>query len=440
MISIFRVIKIGIQDFWRNIWLSFATISVITFTFLIISSLFVLNVAIQAAGESIRQKMDIAVSLKDPIDVLDILSYKIFLKNISENDQKNYTFEFDVSDILPYSQIIESGEGKLVGKKIVFSNLQIKAKEEISLIFKLKILPKNKWPSVTIPPKIEERISPSFLDVKITILNETKNIDVFSVSDSEKRKMPLLGEIIYLLGGRYINLVEEAKERLASSKETKEVTYISKEVALERFKKERLEYQFLIEYATLKNPLPASLEIKVENPEKIEEIEQIVESDYFKPIIKEISYQQKRNKVIVERLILISKFVKTAGFFLSVFFFIISLLIIINTIKINLFSRRESIEIMKLVGASPLFIKGPFFVESLVYGLISAFISFILLYPVLIAYIIPRLTAYIGEGNLQVSQFFSSNISKIFILLIFLGMFIGGFSSLLATRKYLKKY
>lgn len=439
MTSFFRIIKMGLQDFYRNLWLSIVTISVITFTLLLISSLFVLNITIKTAQQSIQEKMDIAVYLKDPIDVWDEITYNIYAKNTSGNDQKNYTFFYDLSDVLPFFEVKDVGGSEIKDGKIYFKEAIFNNGQEKKYKIKFKVLPRNKWPSETIIPYLKQPNNSSGIEFKVTIFNETKNLDIFSDKDVEKRKMPFWGEITLLMGDRYSLVIKDIKENLLRIENVKEIKYVSKKDALERFKKENFDPK-LIEYATIKNPLSASIEIRTKNPEIRNDIENLFKKPEYQAVIKNISWEQEYNKKIAEKLASLTKFLRTFGFGVSVFFIVISLLIIINTVRINLFSRKDTIEIMKLVGASPWFIKGPFLIEALVYGFISSLTSFILFYPILIYSIIPSLDRYISSESISILKYFHSNIFEIFLLQLLTGIFISFFAALFSLNRYFKKY
>lgn len=129
-------------------------------------------------------------------------------------------------------------------------------------------------------------------------------------------------------------------------------------------------------------------------------------------------------------------FAERAGIVASVVFIIISSLIVFNTIRMAIFNRKEEIQMMKLIGADRSFIRGPFIVEAVVYGVIAAVIATALgvaalyasrdtlaAYDVAVAPTVAAITAYIG---------------LVLIIMIAIGALIAIVSSLLATRKYLK--
>ncbi|TES96585.1 ABC transporter permease [Patescibacteria group bacterium] len=228
------------------------------------------------------------------------------------------------------------------------------------------------------------------------------------------------------------------KGRLENLSEVKGVEYVSREQALERFKAEHQDDALVLD--SLKgddNPLPASLEIKAENPEQYELITQALEDPFYKLLIAEDGISYYQNKTKIDRLVSITTFMRRTGLGVSLGFIVIALLVVFNSIRVTIYTRREEIEIMKLVGASNWYIRWPFVLEGVMYGIFAMLISFLVIVP-LVYYLSPRVLNYLGGENLGlISSFWYS----IFILGVFqfiTGILIGTLSSLLAIRQHLK--
>ncbi len=228
------------------------------------------------------------------------------------------------------------------------------------------------------------------------------------------------------------------KGRLENLSEVKGVEYVSREQALERFKAEHQDDALVLD--SLKgddNPLPASLEIKAENPEQYELITQALEDPFYKLLIAEDGISYYQNKTKIDRLVSITTFMRRTGLGVSLGFIVIALLVVFNSIRVTIYTRREEIEIMKLVGASNWYIRWPFVLEGVMYGIFAMLISFLVIVP-LVYYLSPRVLNYLGGENLGlISSFWYS----IFILGVFqfvTGILIGTLSSLLAIRRHLK--
>ncbi|MEK7548942.1 MAG: permease-like cell division protein FtsX [Patescibacteria group bacterium] len=224
------------------------------------------------------------------------------------------------------------------------------------------------------------------------------------------------------------------KKSLSSMTEVKGVEYISRDKALEIFKaRHEGDETIVAALGELKeNPLAASLNIKAYNPQDYAVIDAYLKTESFKPLIDKISYAQ--NAMVIERLVKIIDTVKRLGLFLTIMFSSIAVLITFNTIRLAIYSNREEISIMRLVGASNFFTRGPYLVEGIIYGLIAGFLSFGVFVPV-IYFIAPYIKTFIPEMNLWV-YLYSNSLILIGYQILF-GVILGVISSSIAIRKYL---
>lgn len=185
------------------------------------------------------------------------------------------------------------------------------------------------------------------------------------------------------------------------------------------------------------NALPASFQVKAKDPKKLDSIIAITSQAPYAAMLDPTappSYSGQ-NKDTINNIVRISNFFKTTGLAASVIFVIISTLIIFNTIRMAIFTRKEEIEIMKLVGATKWFIRGPFLFEAALYGIVAAFIAATLSYALLLG-IGPKLSSYIDVQS--TISFFRTYPLLIIVGELVIGVFIGAFSSLLAMSRYLK--
>lgn len=148
------------------------------------------------------------------------------------------------------------------------------------------------------------------------------------------------------------------------------VTFQSKDQALEIMKKEWEEDAYLLEGLET-NPLPNTIVVQLED---IEYADLVVENVKGLPGIEEIKY----NKDIIEKLVLFANYVRGGGLIIIGILVFVSVFIISNTIKITVTARRREIDIMKYVGATNGYIRGPFIIEGLLFGLIGAIISILI--------------------------------------------------------------
>ncbi|OQA03862.1 MAG: Cell division protein FtsX [bacterium ADurb.Bin400] len=225
---------------------------------------------------------------------------------------------------------------------------------------------------------------------------------------------------------------------LLSRSDVKSVEYVSKEKALELWRERYREEKELRDVVSeTDNPLPRSLEIKTQKLEDLENINELLSSSDYKPLIKtENGISYKKNKDVIDRLVRITSFIKLAGWNMSFIFMLISVLIIYNTIRLTIFARREEIEIMKLVGASDWYVRGPFIIEGVGYGIIAAIFSTVIYYFALII-AMPKVEQFLGVYNLS-AQYFGLSIWFIAFLQVAIGLGLGSLCSLMAVRNHLK--
>lgn len=216
------------------------------------------------------------------------------------------------------------------------------------------------------------------------------------------------------------------------------VEYSSREEELEKFKArhedDELTIQALDEIGG--NPLGAVLNIRAKQTSQYEGIARFLEEERSQSdasIIDKINYN--RNKVAIDTLSKIIDASKQLGFAIVIFAVSLALLITFNTIRLTIFMAREEIAVMRLVGASRRYIRGPFVVAGLMYGFVSTIISSFIVIPVL--YWAGPYTEGIGTG-INVFNYYISNIFYITGVVLLSGLVIGSISSYTAVKKYLK--
>lgn len=219
--------------------------------------------------------------------------------------------------------------------------------------------------------------------------------------------------------------------------QVKSVKYISKSEALEIWKNLPTSERIKQLVTSEKNPLPRSLQVKVIRPEALDKISDFLLAKKHQEIIREGGVSYQKNKIIVKRLTDITKFIKQVGILLSGLFLLISFLVMYNTIRLTILSRKDEIEIQRLVGATNRFIEGPFVVEGIFYGFLATVISTLICY-FLARFISPMIIRYLGEVSFNIEQFFISNLLSIFAIQFFIGTFVGSICSLISIKRYLK--
>lgn len=228
----------------------------------------------------------------------------------------------------------------------------------------------------------------------------------------------------------------KAKSQLEKLAEVESIEYISQEQALIRFKEKHKDNPVLLQSLEEldANPLEASLNVKAKETSQYASINQFLESVHYKDMIDKVNYLQ--NKGVIEKLSKIIVDVKTLGLALSLILAIIVFLVTFNAIRLAIYSSREEINVMKLVGASNWFIRGPFILEGLLYGIIATIITIIILYPIFY-FASPKISSFLPIGDIFV--YFKANVIALTLLLLGIGVVLGVSSSFIAVRKYLRE-
>lgn len=244
-----------------------------------------------------------------------------------------------------------------------------------------------------------------------------------------------------------VYFVTEAQERdivaiqhkLESLPEVEKVTYASRDERLadfrERHEGDELTLQALDELGD--NPLGASLSIKAKDPSQYEGIVNFLSNDPSispagGPIIDSINYFQ--NKAVIERLSAVINAMEKAGLAIVILFAVASTIIALATIRLAIYTSRDEIAVMRLVGASNSYIRGPFIVAGILSGVVAAVISLVIFYPAT-WYAGKALSVWLGGFNLF--TYYLSHFGMVFLILVGSGALIGALASWLAVRRYL---
>lgn len=241
---------------------------------------------------------------------------------------------------------------------------------------------------------------------------------------------------IYFKSGLAEEQITKIKNNIQSDPKVKDVTYVSAADAFNNFKavhqNDQLITQSLNELND--NPLPATLHIKTYQLDDYPVVAQKLESDQYKDFIDKVNYED--NRAIIDRLNKILKFIIAFGLGLVAVFSVIAILVIFNTITLTIYNRKEEVEIMRLVGATNWYIRGPFLTESTLYSIFSTIISGVLFIPIFTK-ILPKITEYVNP-QLNVYNHNIFNFWYLILILFVLAMVLSTVSTMLAIRKYLK--
>ncbi|MBI2013183.1 MAG: ABC transporter permease [Candidatus Colwellbacteria bacterium] len=225
------------------------------------------------------------------------------------------------------------------------------------------------------------------------------------------------------------------KSNLEQMIEVKSVEYVSRDEALESFR-ERHKDDATISQAVEEleeNPLSASLNIKAEDPGMYSIIANYLNTNVSGDLVEKITYNE--NQVVIDRLASIIKVSRQVGLLAALFLTIVAILVAFNTILLGIYSNRDEISIMRLVGASNIYVRGPFVVMGVIYGLITAVISIALATPI-VWFAAPYIKLFIPAMDLR--EYFTSHFFLLVLYQLLFGIGIGVISSFIAIRRYLK--
>jgi len=232
--------------------------------------------------------------------------------------------------------------------------------------------------------------------------------------------------------------VLSVKKAIESLPEVALVTYTSREQALndfrERHQNDQLTIQALDQLSD--NPLGASLAVRAKETSQYESVAKFLESQQATPdgiSISKVNFYQ--NKTAIDRLTNIIDTSQTIGIAAAVFLFLSSLVITFNTIRLAIYTARDEIGVMNLVGASHWYVRGPFVIAGVLYGVLAGIIVLVLLYP-LTAWMGPASERFFGTFN--IFDYFTGEFPLVFLTIMGIGIFLGALSSFLAVRRYLR--
>lgn len=246
---------------------------------------------------------------------------------------------------------------------------------------------------------------------------------------------------IYFYPGATEDNIFRLQEVLTQLPEVDTVNYVSREDALAQFTKrhenDALTLQALEELD--ENPLGASLNIRAKETSQYESISNFLESDTplvaeINPDIEKINYFE--NKVIIDRLSNIIQASRKLGLLVTIVFVVISVIITFNTIRLAIYVSRDEISVMRLVGAENTYIRGPFMIEGIIYGVVSAIVMTALFYPITL-WLSKHTTTFFG--GMDLFHYYINNFPQVFLIILLAGVLLGAFSSFLAIQRYLKK-
>jgi len=232
--------------------------------------------------------------------------------------------------------------------------------------------------------------------------------------------------------------------------EVASTTYVSSDQALTNFQSKwqnnSLILQSLGEIGN--NPFPAAMTVKAKEPSEYAGISDFLTSSVAMtasgtPLVDSVNYGE--NQIIIDRLGRLIPDIEGAGLGLAFLLVIVAIIITFNTIRLIIYTSRDEIAVMRLVGASSTYIRGPFVVSGIMCGIISGLLTLLILAGLVFwsgAIISHFAGAQVADDLSSIisifSAYFISNFGEIFTIIMSAGVILGAISSYLAVRRYLK--
>lgn len=255
-------------------------------------------------------------------------------------------------------------------------------------------------------------------------LRDKADVNVYFVTNASEEQIKTLQKSV------------EALPEVASTQ------YKTQEEALvafrERHQNDQLTLQALDELED--NPLGGVLTVKAKDISQYDAIAQFLQQQQSvaagqAAFIDKINYFDAQHRAALDRIASITAAAQKIGGILILILILITLAICFNTLRLAIFTSREEISVMRLVGAGQFYIRAPFMVEGILYGLIGGIITLILFYP---------LTYWLGAatesffGGINVFAYYIGHFPLFFLVIVGTGVVLGALASYLAVRRYLK--
>ena len=218
------------------------------------------------------------------------------------------------------------------------------------------------------------------------------------------------------------------------------VSYVDKAAALRAYMKQNVGNESLLKAINeTDNPLPATIQVKPRDLNQLGQIRSFIEKPDNKKLQSDPASDNGDRREAIDKITHATNIMRRAGVVAVAVFATISVLIIFNTIQMAIFNRRDELQIMRLLGASTWYIRGPFVIEAIIYGILSAIISILLINALFITASNSLQATSLGILDISYSQqYFRNHFWWLLVIQLALGILIGAASSIIATRRYLK--
>jgi len=226
------------------------------------------------------------------------------------------------------------------------------------------------------------------------------------------------------------------EEILSMSPNVKNIEYVSKEQALADFNEKHKDNPVLARALEEvgDNPFLPSLNITTNgDPLQYEQVANVLQTSDFSELIEKVDFSQKKDTI--EKVFSITKTINIFGVLAGAVLIIIAMLVVFNTVKLAIENSKEEISTMKIVGASDWFVRGPFIIQGVIYGVIAFLISILL--SGLFAFVLsPKLSVVLPGFYLL--HYFLTNLWFFVLIQLGFGVAVGVASSFIVVKKYLE--
>lgn len=238
----------------------------------------------------------------------------------------------------------------------------------------------------------------------------------------------------------------ELSEIMWTDKNVKSITVSTSEEEYEKFLEENAESDDILNVLDdemrqmMIDKMQATMRIKVYDTENLDSVRELVKTNpvFVENLDDKLEPTYDVNQIEIATITSWARIARTGGLVLAGVFLVISVLIIFSTIRMAIFSRREEIYMMKLVGADKRFIRGPFIVEAEICGIIAGIIAATVSYFGFV-FLAPKFTNYGIDVSKMLEILQSNQLILVYLAFIALGVIVGRISARLAISKYLNK-
>lgn len=232
--------------------------------------------------------------------------------------------------------------------------------------------------------------------------------------------------------------IASVEQSIKNMEHVANVTFTTKDQALENFRNSMTSNPEIINQLDGQNPLPASINVELSDPQQVEQVaNMILANSTFKKICDnptDPSDSLKYGQKTVDRLFKLINYVRYIGLALIILLIVVSFIFINNTIRLAILARRREISIMRLVGASNGFIRGPFLMEGALHAIIGALLAIGVL-ELLRQFVLPQIKGSLAWLPIDLT---TTTVLIVYGSMLGAGLLIGLIGSAVAMRRYLK--